>query len=147
VRWNLFNSGADVAANKASAARIRQARQGLYDYMDELKLIVNESWAEYISALEQEKFYREALEFNQITRDAYQEQFVLGERSLLDVLDAENELYNSSTQAATAHSNALIAAYRMKALTNALIPSFNISTEILKYTAHDHEPLDHVTLP
>lgn len=147
VRWNLFNSGADVAANKASSARIRQARQGLYDYMDELKLSVNESWAEYVSAVEQEKFYREAIEFNKITRDAYQEQFVLGERSLLDVLDAENELYNSSTQAATAHSNSLIAAYRMKALANALIPSFNISTEILKYTAHDHEPLDHVTLP
>lgn len=147
VRWNLFNSGADVASNKAAAARIRQTRQELYDYMDELKLSVEESWAQYVSAQEQYKFYSEAVDYNTNTRDAYEEQFVLGERSLLDVLDAENELFNSSSQAVTARSNAIIAAYRMKALTGDLIPSFGISTGILKVTAHDHEPLDTVTLP
>ncbi len=142
VRWNLFNSMADVNENKAAAARIRQARQGLYDFMDTLKLSVNESWAEYKSALEQLEFYNEAVEFNLATRDAYQEQFVMGERSLLDVLDAENELFNSSSQAITANGNALIAAYRMKALTGELIPSFDISTSILKVTPNDHEPLE-----
>ena len=107
VRWNLFNSGADVAESKAAAARIRQARQSLYDYMDELKLNVEESWTQYVSAQEQLAFYKEAIEYNIATRDAYQEQFVLGERSLLDVLDAESELFNSSTQAATALGNRL----------------------------------------
>ncbi|MBP3731421.1 MAG: TolC family protein, partial [Mailhella sp.] len=147
VRWNLFNSGADVAESKAAAARIRQARQSLYDYMDELKLNVEQSWTEYVSALEQLEFYKEAIEYNIATRDAYQEQFVLGERSLLDVLDAESELFNSSTQAATALGNSLIAAYRMKALAGALIPSFNISTEMIKVTPADHEPLDQITMP
>ena len=78
---------------------------------------------------------------------AYQEQFVLGQRSLLDVLDAENELFNSSSQAATANGNALIAAYRLKALTGDLIPSFGISTGMLKVTPNDHEPLDSVSMP
>ena len=147
VRWNLFNSGADVAESKAAAARIRQARQSLYDYMDELKLNVEESWTQYVSAQEQLAFYKEAIEYNIATRDAYQEQFVLGERSLLDVLDAESELFNSSTQAATALGNSLIAAYRMKALAGALIPSFGISTDMLKTTPADHEPLDKITMP
>ncbi len=147
VRWNIFNSGADVAESKAAAARIRQARQSLYDYMDELKLNVNQSWTEYVSAQEQLEFYKEAIEYNVATRDAYQEQFILGERSLLDVLDAESELFNSSTQAATALGNSLIAAYRMKALAGALIPAFNINPELLKTTPADHEPLDSITLP
>jgi adhesin transport system outer membrane protein len=147
VRWNLFNSGADVAENKAAAARIRQARQTLYDYMDDLKLSVEESWTEYLSAKEQLAFYTEAVEYNTSTRDAYEEQFVLGERSLLDVLDAENELFNSSTQAATALGNSLIAAYRMKALAGSLLPSFKISTEMLKVTPTDHEPLEQITMP
>jgi len=147
VRWNLFNSMADVNENKAAAARIRQSRQTLYDFMDSLKLSVEESWAEYVSAQEQLAFYNEAVEFNLATRDAYQEQFVLGQRSLLDVLDAENELFNSSSQACTAHGNALIAAYRMKALTGELIPSFNIRTAILKVTPNDHEPLDQTREP
>ncbi|WP_294485842.1 TolC family outer membrane protein [uncultured Mailhella sp.] len=147
VRWNLFNSGADVAESKAAAARIRQSRRVLYDYMDDLELNVRESWTEYLSAQKQLQFYREAIEYNKTTRDAYEEQFVMGERSLLDVLDAENELFNSSTQAATALGNTLIAAYRMKALAGDLLPGFNISTEMLKVTPHDHEPLDHLTLP
>ena len=63
------------------------------------------------------------------------------------MLDAESELFNSSTQAATALGNSLIAAYRMKALAGALIPSFNISTEMLKTTPADHEPLDMTSMP
>ncbi len=147
IRWNLFNSMADVNENKAAAARIRQARQSLYDYNDELKLQVEESWTQLKTAQEQLAFYNEAVEYNLRTRDAYQEQFVLGQRSLLDVLDAENELFNSSSQACTANGNALIAAYRMKALTGELIPSFGISTGMIKVTPHDHEPLDSTTLP
>ena len=147
VRWNLFNSRVTTNENKAAAARIRQARQTMYDFMDSLKLSVEESWTQLKTAQEQLAFYNEAVEYNLATRDAYQEQFVLGQRSLLDVLDAENELFNSSSQACTASGNALIAAYRMKALTGELIPSFNIRTEILKVTPSDHEPLDKITLP
>ncbi|WP_298067886.1 TolC family outer membrane protein [uncultured Mailhella sp.] len=147
VRWNLFNSGADVAESKAAAARIRQSRRVLYDYMDELKLSVEQSWTDFLSAQKQLEFYREAIEYNKTTRDAYVEQFDMGQRSLLDVLDAENELYSSSTQAATALGNTLIAAYRLKALASDLLPGFDISTDQLKVTPADHEPLDHLTLP
>ena len=147
MRWNIFNSMADVNENKAAAARIRQSRQTLYDFMDSLKLSVQESWAEFVSAQEQLAFYKEAVDFNLSTRDAYQEQFVMGQRSLLDVLDAETELFNSSSQACTASGNAIIAAYRMKALTGELIPSFNIRTDILKVTPSDHEALDKISLP
>ncbi len=147
VRWNLFNSGADVAESKAAAARIRQSRRVLYDYMDDLKLSVEESWTQLLSAQKQLAFYQEAISYNKTTRDAYEEQFVMGERSLLDVLDAENELFSSSTQAATALGNTLIAAYRMKALAGDLLPALNISTGMLKVTPSDHEPLDEVTMP
>lgn len=147
VRWNLFNSRADVHAEKATDARIRQSRQTLYDYLDDLKLSVEESWTRLQTAQEQLAFYNEAVEFNLATRDAYQEQFILGQRSLLDLLDAENELFSSSSQAATANANALTAAYRMKALTGELIPSFGISTGMIKVTPADHEPLEQVKLP
>ena len=55
---------------------------------------------------------RKAIGYNRETRDAYLEQFKLGERSLLDVLDAESELFNSSTQYATANGNVVVGAYR-----------------------------------
>lgn len=128
VRWNIFNSGADVAERRAAAARVRQTRQTMYNFMDELKLDVESTWTNYLAAQEQFKHYSKAIEYNQYTRSAYAEQFQIGRRSILDVLDAESELYNSATQAETAHGNILVGAYRMCALTGKLLPQLSINT-------------------
>ncbi len=139
ARWNLFNSGADVAGSKAAAARIRQSRHVLYDYLDTLKLNVESTWTQYLSAQKQFDFYTEAVSHNRKTRAGYEEQFVMGQRGLLDVLDAESELFNSSTQAATARANVLITVYTMKALAGDLLPSLGVDTEKLKFSPADNE--------
>lgn len=131
MRWNLFNSGADVAETRAASARIRQARQVMYDYVDDLKLDIESTWVNYLAAQDQYRHYSEAIKYNEFTRTAYLEQFQLGKRSLLDVLDAENELYSSSTQAETARGNILVGAYRLCALTGNLLPMLSIDTRPL----------------
>lgn len=131
-RWNIFNSGADYQEVKAASARIRESRQVLYNFMDTLLLDIQSTWANYMSAKDQYKFYTEAVEHNEFTREAYLEQFQMGQRTLLDVLDAENELYNSATQAETAKGNILVGAYRLCALTGNLLPMMNI----------DYKPID-----
>ena len=105
MRWNVFNSGADVEGIRAASAREREARQNLYDYMDTLRLDMESTWSNYLAAKEQYKFYTKAVENNTYTRQAYHDQFLLGTRSLLDVLDSENVLYNSASQAETARGN------------------------------------------
>lgn len=138
MRWNVFNSGADVAERKAAMARIRQARQTMYDFFDTLKLDIESTWVNYLSAQDQYKHYTDAVKSNEFTRTAFVEQFQLGKRSLLDVLDAENELYNSSTQAATASSNILVGAYRLCALAGNMLPVLSIYTKPLNENpAHD----------
>jgi adhesin transport system outer membrane protein len=126
LRWNIFNSGADVAEYKAGSARIRQARQVYYNFIDDLKLDIDTTWSNYISAQEQYKHYAQAMEYNKFTLNAYNEQFLIGQRTLLDVLDSENELFNSSSQAETAKSNVLIGAWRMLALSGEMLPKMNI---------------------
>lgn len=131
VRWNIFNSGADVAAVKAANARIRESRQNMYNFDDSLLLDIQSTWTNYQAAKDQYKHYSEAVTFNEFTRIAYLEQFQLGQRTLLDVLDAENELYNSATQAETAKGNVLVGAYRLIALTGDLLPIMHIDTKPL----------------
>lgn len=128
VRWNIFNSGADVAEHKAASARIRQARQVMYNYVDDLKLEIDSTWTNYLSAQEQFKHYASAIKYNEFTRSAYYEQYEIGKRSLLDLLDTENELYNSKTQAETSRGNILVGAYRLCALTGNLLPQMSINT-------------------
>lgn len=134
MRWNIFNSGADVAATKAADARVRQARQFMYSYVDDLTLEIENTWTAYLSAQEQYQHYRDAIGYNTSTSAAYREQFVLGQRSLLDVLDADSELFNSSTQAVTAQGNILVGSYRLLALSGVLLPKLYIDTTGLDNT-------------
>ena len=131
VRWNVFNSGADVEGIRAASAREREARQNLYDYMDTLRLDMESTWSNYQAAKEQYKHYSDAVVNNTYTRQAYHDQFLLGNRSLLDVLDSENELYNSASQAETARGNILVGAYRLCALSGDLLPRMSVPEELV----------------
>ena len=106
-------------------------RWNLYNFHDELALEIENTWTRYLAAKEQKKYYEEAIGYNTATRDAYLEQFKLGERSLLDVLDAESELFNSSTQYTTANGNVVVGAYRLYALTGMLLPELGIKEDPL----------------
>ncbi|MBD5641456.1 MAG: TolC family protein [Desulfovibrio sp.] len=131
VRWNLFNSGADWAELKAAKARIRESRQTMYNFLDSLMLDIQSTWTNYLAAKDQYQNYSEAVKYNEFTRIAYLEQFHLRQRTLLDVLDAENELYNSATQAETAKGNILVGAYRLCALTGDMLKMLRIDTKPL----------------
>lgn len=139
MRWNLFNSGADKAEVEASESRTRMSSETMYNFVDELALEIENTWTRYLAAKDQRKYYEEAISYNTATRDAYLAQFELGERSLLDVLDAENELFNSSTQYATANGNVLVGAYRLYALTGMLLPELGIKEDPLYASPREQE--------
>ena len=141
MTWNIFNSGADLAERRAASARMRMSRQEMYNFLDSLKLDVETTWANYVAAQEQYQHYAKAVEFNKYTKAAYIEQFSIGKRSLLDVLDTINELYNSSTQAETARGNILVGAYRLSGLTGNLLPSMSINTAPLANSV-PRDPVD-----
>lgn len=131
LRWNLFNSGADDAEVMAATSRIRQAREEAANFVDDLDKEIADTWTRWLAAKELERFYSQAVVYNSETRDAYTEQFILGQRSLLDVLDAESELFNSSTQLATARGNIVVGSYRLHALIGDLLPVLNVETDTL----------------
>jgi len=57
---------------------------------------------------------------------SYREQFNIGRRSLLDVLDAQNTRYNVQAQTETARLSKLYAQYRVLAAENRLIECLNV---------------------
>ncbi len=128
-RWNVFNSGADWASTQAASAAIREARQVAYSFMDDLTLQIKNSWIDYETAVKQLAFHEEAMVYNQQTLDFYTEQFSIGTRSLLDLLDAESELYNSEVQALTARANIIVSSYTIYALTGLLLDELGIAPD------------------
>lgn len=132
MRWNLFNGGADIANNRALSAEYRVARQNLFDIIDTIRQESSSAWTQYTISLEQEKLYIKAMKFNTQTKESFMEQFLIGERRLLDVLDSYSELYSSSIQWATVRTNSYISAYTMFALAGNLLEQFDINdTDVL----------------
>lgn len=120
LNWNLYAGGGDTArvreqtqvVNQAIDQRdkaCRDARQTvLVAYNDASKL------SNQIGALGRNSAAIER------ARDAYRQQFDIGQRSLLDLLNAENELYTAKRAYANAEADLLVAQARSLAATQRL---------------------------
>ncbi|MDE7468836.1 MAG: TolC family protein [Desulfovibrionaceae bacterium] len=132
--WNLFNGMADYASMKSDLARARQIRYEVLSLIDTLAEETKMTWNRYVSAVEQKTFYASAKRFALESRNAYLQQFQVGQRSLLDVLDAENELFSTSVLEVTAHADTVATQYRILALGGKLLSYLGINPQNLKKT-------------
>lgn len=130
LNWNLFNGGSDVAAAKAARARMRQAQFDREDLLLAIEDETRSTWAAYQAALHEVTEYTSAVDFNRNTKGIYLEQFGVAQRSLLDVLDSENEVFQSSNQLVTSRVNEQIAAYKLMALSGCLISTLQIDPDL-----------------
>jgi len=120
LSWNLFNGGQDKAGAAAALARKYQSRSTRDDKLFELQEATAAAWATYKSLHGQKVAYRDAVDYSQKTFDAYLHQFSVSQRSLLDVLSAENEYFQSASQLVSVTVNETLAAYQILALTGNL---------------------------
>jgi adhesin transport system outer membrane protein len=88
---------------------------------------MRQSWFALEASRQRVEDLADSVRFNLETRDAYRQQFEVAQRTLLDVLDAENELFVSSGQLVTAQTNELLASYRILAVAGMLMTTLGIS--------------------
>lgn len=128
ANWNLFNGLSDYNDVRTAAARINQAQTELQDTTDDLIRQVAAAWAEYQAALGQIEKYQEALQYSLESRNMYLMQFNVGQRSLLDVLDATNEVFTNKVQLETADSNRNFTVYKFLALQGRLMKTLEVAS-------------------
>ena len=126
--WNVLNGGSDYNDIRTATARIGEAQANLQDTTDDLIRQVSATWAEYESALGQIEKYQEALQYSMESLDMYLMQFNVGQRSLLDVLDATNEVFSNKVQLETALSNRNFTIYKFLALEGQLMKTLEIAS-------------------
>src|SRR4029079_833492 len=63
---------------------------------------------------------------------AYRSQFELGRRTLLDLVNAENELFQARSNLQTGRTSAQIAEYRVLAAVGGLVRALGLTEEIAK---------------
>lgn len=127
VRWNLFRGGIDRAARQEALSRVAESKNRRYQAVVESQREMRQSWFALEANRQAVSDFSSSVEFNVETRDAYLEQFNVAQRTLLDVLDAENELFVSQGQLVSAMTNEELAAYRVLALSGQLLTTLGVA--------------------
>lgn len=105
LSYNLYRGGADQARVRQTMAQQYAARD-VRDYtcrnvQQELAI----AWNNIVKLREQMPYLQQHVEATTRVRIAYRQQFQIGERSLLDVLDTENELFDARRALANAQAS------------------------------------------
>lgn len=126
LRWTLFSNGVNVARLREAQSRESEQRFRLDQVGREAEADVRTAWNRLES---QTRLVPELEQQNRVSDDlliSYREQFNVGRRSLLDVLDAQNTRYNVQVQAETARLAQLYAQYRVLAASNRLVEALGV---------------------
>ncbi len=127
VRWDMFSGGADQASVRMANAKIRQNRQNLHALMNMLNEDIEATYSRWLSSVVQAEEYSAAKKASRLARDDYYRQFLSAQRSLIDVLDAENDYFYSASQEVLSRSDRVIATYRLLTLSGALLAKLDIN--------------------
>jgi adhesin transport system outer membrane protein len=127
LRWNLYRGGIDKANEQEQIRRASEQRMVLHQVYREIEEAVRISWERRFRQAEISKTLAMQASASQSLVASYREQFKVGQRSLLDVLDAQNTRFNTATLADTASFASLFAEYRLLAATGQLLKTMNIA--------------------
>lgn len=127
LRYNLLSGGRDSARRQETAYLINQAteiRNNTYRQVEESMRL---SWNALQTVMNQMEYFELHVLSSERSRDAYQQQFNLGQRTLLDLLDSENEVFVASQALVNAQYDELFAMYRILNGMGGLLSGLNVS--------------------
>lgn len=126
AKWNLYRGGIDVANEQEQMRRASEQRLVFHQAHREVEEAVRISWERRGSQYDIARTLNQQAQMNVQLVESYREQLKVGQRSLLDVLGAQNSRFNVSVLAKTAQYAALFAEYRLLAATGQLLPTMKI---------------------
>ncbi|MCX4188645.1 TolC family outer membrane protein [Methylophaga sp. OBS4] len=126
LRYNLLNGGRDSARREETAYLINQAAEIRNNTRRQVEESVRLSWNAWQTVKNQMAFRRQHVESSEKSRDAYQQQFSLGQRTLLDLLDSENEVFGARTALVNTQYDEMFAMYRILNSMGMLLEGLNV---------------------
>jgi len=127
ARWNIYRGGIDTALKHENAYRHAQAKENRALVARQIEDDIRQTWAAMVAAGERAKEFNAQANANEKVVGAYKDQFELDRRTLLDVLDSQNELFVSRSNAVNAQYLEMLAVYRILALQGRLLPTLGVT--------------------
>lgn len=128
LRWDLYNGGINRAKVQEMTRRASETRFRLHQLTREAEEEVRQAWNRWqtegarLTDLESQSKVSDDLLMS------YREQFNVGRRSLLDVLDSQNTRFNVQVRTETSRLAQVFAEYQILAATDTLLTALGIET-------------------
>jgi adhesin transport system outer membrane protein len=131
MRFNLYRGGADSARIRETAYNVNQAKDVRDRALRQLEESTRLAWSAYQATAAQLPLLRQRVTAAQATLVAYEKQFNIGQRTLLDVLNSENEALQARQEVVDAEADHLLAKYRILEAMGALLEHFAIAPPLV----------------
>jgi adhesin transport system outer membrane protein len=129
LNWNLFNGGSDQARVRQQAKLLTQAEDQRDKVCRDVRQTVEIAYNDTRKLVDQLGYLDRNTIAIEKARDAYRQQFDIGQRSLLDLLNAENELYTARRSYANAEYDLGVAYVRTQASMNQLSAQLGLARD------------------
>ncbi len=127
MRYNLFSGGQDKARATSAAYQISESKDVRLQRLREQEEEARHAWSAKESLARQKGYIQAHVDASQDTVAIYKKQFNLGIRSLLDVLNTENELFEAKKSLVVARYDELFSDYRLLAVSGRLLESLKVT--------------------
>lgn len=128
LKYNLYNGGSDKDIADSAAYQLNKAK----DFRDRTFRSVEEglrlSWSALDLTVQQKEFLQDHVDAASETVIAYEKQYKIGKRTLLDVLNTENELFEARKGYIDAKYDEQFAKYRVFNATGVLLDALRVDT-------------------
>ncbi|NTV11727.1 MAG: TolC family outer membrane protein, partial [Zoogloea sp.] len=127
VNWNLYKGGSDQARTRQSQEQVWAATDLRDKVCRDIRQQTSIAWND-VKKLREQLAYLEQHELSTAkSRDAYRQQYDIGQRTLLDLLNTENELFEARRASTNARYDLALAEYRVLAQTHNILPALNLA--------------------
>ncbi len=126
MKWNLYRGGGDQARQREFIYRHALAKERRAAAARKVEKDVRDTWSGMVSANERAQEYMNQAQANEKVASVYLDQFSLDRRTLLDVLDSQNELFVSRSNHVNALYTEIFGVYRALALEGQLFKTLGL---------------------
>lgn len=126
LNYNIYSGGSHKRRKEVATQQNIQASEIRRNTIRDTELTVRLAWAAFEATTGQKEHIRQYVIATKESQIAYEKQFRLGRRTLLDVLDSENELFQARQDYVNADYDELFSEFRLFNAKGELMRAFRI---------------------
>lgn len=139
----VYQGGAEYALIRQSKESLAQQRLNLEQVRDQTRATVAQAWGQLVAGKAQVASAQAQVTASEIALNGVREEARVGQRTTLDVLNAQQALVNARVALVTAQHDRVVASYSVLNSIGRLSPSvLNLATNVYDPSVHYHQVRD-----